>query len=80
LNPIRQHTSILSGTAVGLIAGAAVYAVVSSSAGATTPNTFRVAKAQVASGPARAADCAKGQKLEKGYCVIHVVRTVVVAP
>jgi hypothetical protein len=80
LNPIRQRTSVLSGTAVGLIAGAAVYAVVSSSAVATLPRTFRGAKAQVAAGPARAADCARGQKLEKVFCVIHVVRTVVVAP
>jgi hypothetical protein len=33
----------------------------------------------VAAAPGRAANCARGQKLEKGVCVIHVVRTVVVA-
>ena len=76
---IRPRTSVLSGAAVGLLAGAAVYAAVSSSVVATTPRALKAAKAQVAAAPARAADCARGQKLENGFCVIHVVRIVVVA-
>ena len=76
---IRTRTSVLSGAALGLLAGVAVYGTVSSTAVATMPRALKAAKAPVAAAPARAANCAKGQKLEKGVCVIHVVRTVVVA-
>jgi hypothetical protein len=78
MNRIRPRTTVLSGAAIGLIAGAALYGAVSSSAEATTPTAFTVAKAPVASAPASAARCATGQKLENGVCIIHVVRTVVV--
>jgi len=69
---IRPSFTVLSGAAVGLVAGAAVYGAVSSSA------TLKPAKAVVFAVPAAVAHCAKGQKLEDGVCVIHVVRTVVV--
>ena len=71
---IRPSFTVLSGAAIGLVAGAAVYGAVSSSA---TP-TSQPAKAVVAAAPAPAAPCAKGQKLEDGVCIIHIVRTVVV--
>ena len=71
---IRPSFTVLSGAAIGLVAGAAVYGAVSSSA---TP-TLKPTKAVVAAAPAAAASCAKGQKLEDGACVIHVERTVVV--
>lgn len=71
---IRPSFTVLSGAAIGLVAGAAVYGAVSSSA---TP-TLKPAKAVVAAAPAAAASCAKGQELEDGVCVIHIERTVVV--
>jgi hypothetical protein len=71
---IRPSFTVLSGAAIGLVAGAAVYGAVSSSA---TP-TSKPTKAVVAVAPAAVASCAKGQELEDGVCVIHVVRTVVV--
>ena len=70
---IRPSFTVLSGAAIGLVAGAAVYGAVSSSA---TP-TLKPTKAVVAA-PAAVASCAKDQKLEDGVCVIHIVRTVVV--
>ena len=71
---IRPSFTVLSGAAIGLVAGAAVYGAVSSSADQTsTP-----AKATVAAVPASAAQCAAGLKLEDGVCVVHVVKTVVV--
>jgi len=79
LRRIRTRTSVLSGAALGLLTAVAVYSTVSSSAAATMPRALKGAKAPVVAAPARAANCAKGQKLEKGVCVIHVVRTVVVA-
>ena len=71
---IRPSFTVLSGAAIGLVAGAAVYGAVSSSA---TP-TLKPTKAVVAAAPAAVASCAQGQKLEDGVCVIHIVRTVVV--
>jgi hypothetical protein len=70
---IRPSFTVLSGAAIGLVAGAAVYGAVSSAA---TPT--KTAKAVVAAAPAAVAHCAHGQKLEDGVCVIHVVRTVLV--
>ena len=78
MNRIRPRITVLSGAAIGLVAGVAAYGVVSSPADATTPTAFTVAKAPVATAPASAARCAAGQKLEKGVCIVHVVRTVVV--
>jgi len=71
---IRPSFTVLSGAAIGLVAGAAVYGAVSSSANPTSQPT----KAVVATAPASVAPCAKGQKLEDGVCIIHIVRTVVV--
>jgi hypothetical protein len=71
---IRPSFTVLSGTAIGLVAGAAVFGAVSSAA---TPTT-KTAKAVVATAPAAVAHCASGQKLEDGVCVVHIVRTVVV--
>jgi hypothetical protein len=70
---IRPSFTVLSGAAIGLVAGAAVYGAVSSSA----TQTLKPAKAIVASVPAAPAKCAAGQKLEGGVCIVHVVRTVV---
>jgi len=72
---IRPSFTVLSGAAIGLVAGAAVFGAVSSAA---TP-TAKTAKAVVAAAPAAPAHCAAGQKLEDGVCVIHIVRTVVVS-
>jgi len=69
---IRPSFTVLSGAAIGLVAGAAVYGAVSSAA----TQTVKPVKAVVAVAPAPAAHCAKGQKLEDGVCVIHVVRDV----
>jgi hypothetical protein len=71
---IRPSYTVLSGAAIGLVAGAAVYGAVSSSADQTP------AKATVAAVPASADSCAPGLKLEDGVCVVHVVKTVVVPP
>ena len=78
MNRLRPRTTVLSGATIGLIAGAAVYGVVSTSTDATTPTAYTVAAPPVAAAPASAARCAAGQKLEKGVCIVHVVRTVVV--
>jgi len=77
LSHIRPRTTVISGAALGLLAGAAVYGTVASSAAATTPRALR-AKAPVAAATARAASCARGQRLEHGVCIIRVVRKVVV--
>jgi hypothetical protein len=70
---LTPRTMVIGGAALGLVAGVTVYGAVSSAAEVRTPASF---KAPVAA-PARFADCAAGAKLEKGVCVIHVVRTVV---
>ena len=71
---IRPSFTVLSGAAIGLVAGAAVYGAVSSSATPTSQPT----KAVVTAAPAFVAPCAKGQKLEDGVCIVHIVRTIVV--
>ena len=75
MSHIRPRTTVISGAALGLLAGAAVYSTVAPLAIAATPRALR-AKAPVAT--AGAANCARGQKLEHGVCIIHVVRRVVV--
>ena len=74
---IRPSFTVLSGAAIGLVAGAAVYGAVST-ASAATSTSVKPAKASVAA-PAAAARCAAGQKLEDGVCIVHVEKTVVVA-
>jgi hypothetical protein len=74
MHRLSPRATVVSGAALGLIAGATVYGAVSSSAQAPAPAAF-TAKAP-ATAPARLANCAAGAKLEKGVCVVHVVRTV----
>jgi len=74
---LSPRATVISGAALGLLAGVAVYGAVSSSAAAPKVAAFTAAKVPVAAAPASFKNCAKGQKLEKGVCVIHVVRTVV---
>lgn len=80
MHRIRPRTTVLSGATIGLIAGAAVYGAISSSATAPAPTAFKPVSATRAIAPARpsAAPCAKGQKLVHGVCIVHVVHTVVV--
>src|SRR5450631_1493975 len=73
---LSPRATVITGAALGLIAGAAVYGSVTSSAQTTAPAAF-VAKAPAAA-PASFANCAAGQTLEKNVCVIHVTKTVVV--
>jgi len=75
---IRPSFTVLGGTAIGLVAGVAVYGAVSTASAATAPSVKPV-KANVAAAPVAAARCAAGQKFEHGVCIIHVQRTVVVA-
>ena len=71
---LRPRTTVVSGAAIGLIAGAAVYGAISSSASSPTPTSFKPVSANVAVAPA---NCGAGQKLEHGVCIVHVVHTVV---
>ena len=85
---LRPRTTVLGGLAIGLIAGAAAYGATSPPAVTPAPAAFRLPSVPAADGPARPrparprparlAPCAAGQKLERGVCIIHVVRTVVV--
>jgi hypothetical protein len=76
---IRPRTTVLSGAAIGLLAGAAVYgAVASSSATALSPTPIKPALVSATTPRAPGAPCAKGQELEHGVCIVHVERTVVV--
>jgi len=73
MNRLRPRTTVISGAALGLIAGAAVYGAVSS-ASASAPTSFKPALVGVATAPATAARCAAGQELEHGVCIVHVER------
>lgn len=77
---LSPRATVVSGAALGLLAGAAVYGAVSSSAALPSHSAPKAAKAPAAAAPATFANCAAGAKLEKGVCVIHVVRTVVAGP
>ena len=75
---IRPRTPVLTGAAIGLLAGAAVYgAVASSSATALGPAPIKpvLVSAAIPRAPL-AAPCAKGQKLEHGACIVHIVHIV----
>lgn len=78
MNRLSPRTTVLSGATIGLIAGAAIYGAVSSSATTKAPTASKPASATVAAAHVSAARCAAGQKLEKGVCIVHVERTVVV--
>lgn len=76
---IRPSFTVVAGAGIGLVAGAVVYVAVSTVSTASAASvTAKPAKA-VAASPLPAASCAAGQRLEDGFCVIHVQRTVVVA-
>ena len=75
---LSPRTTVISGAALGLIAGVAVYGAVSSSAQAPKPAAY-TAKAPAAA-QVSFANCAASAKLDKGVCVVQVVKTVVVAP
>jgi hypothetical protein len=75
---LRPRITILGGSAIGLIAGAAVYSVVATGAVASSaPVSVRSPQVAVAAVPANPAPCAAGAKLEAGVCVVHVQRVVV---
>ena len=76
---LSPRVTVISGAALGLIAGVAVFGTVSSSASSPTPTAFTPASASRALAPAKRvlAPCAKSQKLEHGVCIVHVVRTVI---
>ena len=77
MNRLSPRTTVLSGAAFGLIAGAAVFGAVStSSASAPSPASFNPAKASSVSS-ASTATCAAGQQLEHGVCIVHVEHVVV---
>jgi len=78
MNRLRVRTTVFGGAALGLIAGAALFGAVSSSS-ATAPAPFKPALVSVDTAPAvPAANCAAGQELEHGVCIVHVEKTVVV--
>ncbi len=81
---LRSRTTVLGGLAVGLVAGIAAYGATYTPAATTTaPANFTLPAAPAAEPPvkpvrARPADCAAGQRLQNGICIVHVVRTRVV--
>jgi hypothetical protein len=75
----RPRAAITSGAALGLVVGAAVYGAVSSSADAPVAQTLP-AKPPVTVAPVVAEGCTGAAKLEAGFCVVHVVRTVIAPP
>ena len=82
---LSTRLPVTVGAAMGLVAGVAIYGAITSATEAMKPVSFAVAKAPVARAPmapapAAFAKCAAGQKLEKGFCVIHIVRKVVIPP
>jgi hypothetical protein len=76
---LRPRTAVISGATLGLIAGAAAFGAVSSSTlSASPPTPLNAALVSAATPRTVLAPCAKGQKLEHGVCIVHVVHTVVV--
>ncbi|HEX7536824.1 MAG TPA: hypothetical protein VF391_07440 [Dermatophilaceae bacterium] len=73
---LPPRATVIGGAALGLLAGAAVYGGVSSSASDQKPAAFVPPKAPVAAAPVSYARCAAGSKLEKNVCVVRVVKTV----
>jgi hypothetical protein len=74
---LPPRATVIGGAALGLLAGAAVYGGVSSSASDQKPVAFVPPKAPVAAAPVSFARCAKGSTLEKNVCVVRVVKTVI---
>ena len=83
MRTLRPKIAVLIGAAVGLVAGAAVYGVVSTGASSNPKPMAKVASVSLAMAPVPApvrapvrAHCAKGAKLERGACIVHVQRVV----
>lgn len=83
MRTLRPKIAVLSGAAVGLVAGAAVYGVVSTGTSTNPKPMAKVASVSLAMAPVPApvrapvrAHCAKGAKLERGVCIVHVHRVV----
>lgn len=74
MNRLSVRTTVFGGAALGLVAGAAVFGAVSSSATSSAPSKPGL----VSVGTVPAASCAAGQELEHGVCVVHVEKVVVV--
>jgi hypothetical protein len=74
---LPPRATVIGGAALGLLAGAAVYGGVSSSASDQKPVAFVPPKAPAAVAPVSYARCATGSKLEKKVCVVRVVKTVI---
>jgi hypothetical protein len=76
---LRPRTAVITGATLGLIAGAAAFGAVASSSVTASPSTpLKAALVSVATPRTVLAPCAKGQKLEHGDCIVHVIHTVVV--
>ena len=73
---LSPRAMVVSGAALGLIAGATVYGAVSSSAEPASHTAFKAPKAPVTRA-AHLANCKTGAKLDKGVCVVHITKTVV---
>ena len=73
---LSPRAMVVSGAALGLIAGATVYGAVSSSAEPASHTAFTAPKAPVTNA-AHLANCKTGAKLDKGVCVVHITKTVV---
>ena len=74
MNRLNVRTTVFGGAALGLVAGAAVFGAVSSSATSPAPSKPGL----VSVGTVPAASCAAGQELEHGVCVVHVEKVVVI--
>jgi hypothetical protein len=68
---IRPNLTLLTGAALSLVAGAAIYGAVTTANAVTSISLTSPVKASVATAPAGAARCAAGQELEDGICVLH---------
>jgi hypothetical protein len=77
MHRIRTRNAVLAGAVIGLVAGAATYGIVSSSAVIAPAARFRPAPVAMTVAPARTAGCAPAQTLRDGVCIVHVVRVVV---
>ena len=76
---LSPRATVLTGAALGLCAGVTVYGAVSSAAESPTALRAIAAAKAPATAPVRYANCAAGATLENGFCVTHVVKTVLAA-
>lgn len=79
MRTLRPKIVVVGGAALGLVAGAAVYGVVSTGATAAQTPMTEVAAVSLVDASVRTpepAQCAKGAKLQNGVCIVHVERVV----